>query len=147
MPKVNISFKRALKVVSESVISILSGLSFYQWADETFFDRACIRKKCRFFTRLICRCFECPKLIGCPFDHIVTSELNFNYTIRHRWFISRCSHVFFAKVLATFSKLPDNTITHVKIISDLTTKTYVNFREKFNDFTKKDVTFLTVNTR
>jgi hypothetical protein len=37
--------------------------------------------------------------------------------------------------------------THVKIISDLTTKTYVKFREKFNDFTKKDVTFLTVNTR
>jgi hypothetical protein len=37
--------------------------------------------------------------------------------------------------------------THVKIISDLMTKIDVNFREKFNDFTKKDVTFLTVNTR
>jgi hypothetical protein len=37
--------------------------------------------------------------------------------------------------------------THVKIISDLTTEIDVNFREKFNDLTKKDVTFLTVNMR
>jgi hypothetical protein len=38
-------------------------------------------------------------------------------------------------------------IAHIKIVSDLTAKISVNFREEFNDFTKKDVTFLTVNAR
>ena len=37
--------------------------------------------------------------------------------------------------------------THVIIIGNLTMKITVNFREKFNIFTKKDVTFLIINTR